>query len=274
MKFVDKLSSVVKQNDSLVCVGLDPDVTKLPKHLTHSKQPLFDFNKAIVDATADLVCTFKPNSAFYEASGAAGIEQLKATCDYIRTTYPTITILLDFKRGDIGNTNDSYAKFAFDYLQVDAITLQPYQGGEALEPFFAYTDKGLFILVKTSNPGSGEFQNLRVDGQPLYEHVTQRAITVWNRNGNIMVVAGATYPKELKAIRAILGDEVPILVPGIGAQGGEMQSMLEAGLNQQGQGLIINSSRGILYASGGKDFAEAARTETMKLKKAINQHRG
>lgn len=274
MNFIDKLDAAVSQNNSLVCVGLDPDIQKLPAHFKNSDQPLFDFNKAIIDATADLVCTYKPNSAFYEAAGAEGIEQLKMTCDYIRKTHPDVTILLDFKRGDIGNTNDSYAKFAFDYLKVDAITLQPYQGGEALEPFFTYKDKGLFILVKTSNPGSGEFQNLVVEGKSLYEHVTRQAITEWNTNRNIMVVAGATYPKELKTIRGIIGEHTPILVPGIGAQGGEMKSMLAAGLNAQGKGLIINSSRGILYASAGKDFAEAARAETNKLKQSINQHRG
>ena len=257
--------------NSAVCVGLDPDLDKLPTSIRSSAQPLFDFNKAIIDTTADHVCTYTLNSAFYEALGAVGIEQLKLSCDYIRETYPEVPILLDFKRGDIGNTNAKYAEFAFDYLKVDAVTLQPYQGGKALEPFFEYKDKGLFILIKTSNAGSDEFQNLNVEGRPLFEHVTERALSAWNKHGNIMIVAGATYSKELARIRQLAGDEVPILVPGIGAQGGEMEAMLEAGLNKNQAGLIVNSSRGIIYASSGNDFADAAGRETMKLKNAINQ---
>ncbi len=273
MTFVDKLSQVVEKNKSLVCVGLDPDINALPDHLKGSEECLFAFNKAIINATADLVCTYKPNSAFYEAEGATGIKQLKKTCDYIRTNYPDITILLDFKRGDIGNTNAKYAQFAFGYLQVDAITLQPYQGGEALEPFFGYSDKGLFILVKTSNPGSSEFQNLSINSVPLYEYVTQKALADWNKYQNIMVVAGATYPNELKRIRELVGPSAPILVPGMGAQGGELESMLDAGLNSQRGGLIINSSRAIIFASSGPDFAEAARAKTIELRDAINKAR-
>ncbi len=273
MNFVDKLNRITAKNGSLVCVGLDPTLDRLPEQLQSSDQPLFDFNKSIIDATADLVCTYKLNSAFYEACGSKGIEQLKQTCGYLRANYAGATILLDYKRGDIGNTNAKYAEFAFDYLQGDAITLQPYQGGQALEPFFEYTEKGIFILVKTSNVGSGEFQDLEFEGRPLYEYVAKRAVTEWNRNHNVMVVAGATYPKELRRIREIVGPDVPLLVPGVGAQGGDLDAMLVAGLNQQKTGLIINSSRAIIFASSGPDFAQAARAETIKLRDAINEVR-
>lgn len=271
--FKSKLEKIVNSNNSLVCVGLDPDLAKLPKSVAHKSEPLFEFNSAIIDATADLVCCFKPNSAFYEALGAEGIKQLKKTCDYILKKYPTVPILLDFKRGDIGNTNQAYANFAFKYLGVDGVTLQPYQGGEALEPFFGYQDKGLFILVKTSNPGSGEFQNLKLSGRPLYEQVTKAAVSKWNQRGNIMLVAGATYPKELKNIRQIAGDNIQILVPGVGSQGGEIKAMLKAGLNCQKVGLIINSSRQIIYASKAEDFASAARQAAQALRDEINKYR-
>jgi orotidine-5'-phosphate decarboxylase len=266
MDFLSKLDAAVTKNNSLVCVGLDPDMDKLPEQFKNAEKPLFGFNKAIIDATHESVCAYKPNSAFYEALGVDGIQQLKDTCDYIKSNYPEIPILLDYKRGDIGNTNAKYAQFAFEYLGVDAITLQPYQGGKALQPYFEYKDKGIFILVKTSNEGSNEFQNLQLEGKPLYEHVTETAMKSWNQNGNVMVVAGATYPEELAKIREIAGDETPILVPGIGAQGGDLEAMLKAGLNSAGKGLIINSSRAIIYA--GKP-----RQETEKLQQQINQSR-
>ena len=272
MTFIDKLNAAINANNSLLCVGLDPVLDKLPKFVQDNPNPLFEFNKVIIDATADLVCAYKPNSAFYEAHGASGIEQLLQTCEYIKQKAPRIPILLDYKRGDIGNTNMAYAQFAFEYLGVDAITLQPYQGGEALEPFFAYKDKGIFILVKTSNPGSGEFQNLELNGRPLYEHVTERAVKDWNGNGNIMLVVGATYPKELARIRELAGSEIPILVPGVGAQQGEAKEVIEAGV-VNGQGLIINASRQILYASSDENFANAARAEATKIRDEINKYR-
>lgn len=261
MNFSEKLDNAVKKNNSLVCVGLDPDLDKLPEKFKSSNKPLFEFNKSIIDATHDLVCAYKPNSAFYEALGAEGIQQLKETCDYIKSNDPEIPILLDYKRGDIGNTNSKYAQFAFDYLGVDAITLQPYQGGAALRPYMDYKDKGIFILAKTSNEGSDEFQNLKLDGRPLYEHVTETAMNKWNINGNIMLVAGATYPEELKKIREIAGDETSILVPGIGAQGGDLEDMLKAGLNSESKGLIINSSRGIIYSDNPKQATAVLKNE-------------
>ena len=266
MDFLDKLNAAITKNKSLVCVGLDPDLDKMPQQLKQSEKPLFEFNKSIIDATHDLVCAYKPNSAFYEALGADGIEQLQDTCIYIKTEYPDIPIILDFKRGDIGNTNAKYAQFAFEYLEADSITLHSYQGGQALLPYLEYKDKGIFILAKTSNEGSGEFQNLEVGGKPLYEYVTEKAVKDWNKNGNVGLVAGATYLEELKRIREIAGEDTPILVPGIGAQDGDLEAMLRAGLNAKGKGLIINSSRGIIYSDDPKQAAA-------DLKAQINQYR-
>ncbi|HEX5455959.1 MAG TPA: orotidine-5'-phosphate decarboxylase [Candidatus Saccharimonadales bacterium] len=266
MDFKSKLDEAVEKNSSLVCVGLDPDPDKLPEEFKAAEKPLFEFNKSIIDATHDSVCAYKPNSAFYEALGVDGIEQLKATCDYIRENYPDIPIILDYKRGDIGNTNAKYAQFAFEYLGADAVTLQPYQGGEALQPFLEYKDKGIIILAKTSNDGSAEFQNLQTEGKPLYEHVAEKAVKEWNMNGNIGLVAGATYPEELKRIREIAGEDTIILVPGIGAQGGDLEVMLKAGLNGSHKGLIINSSRGIIYSDNPAQTAAELKTQVGQLR--------
>lgn len=272
MNFQRKLDKIVKKNNSLVCVGLDPDLDKLPKTLLKKRDPIFEFNKAIVDATADLVCAYKPNIAFYEAEGIAGLRSLKKTVDYIRKQYSEIPIILDAKRGDIGNTNEGYAKFAFEFLEADAITLHPYLGREALEPFLAKRDCGLFILCKTSNEGASEFQDLRFKKEELYKIVARNVSKKWNKYGNCFLVCGATYPDNLARVRKIVGD-MAILVPGIGAQGGDVERVVKAGLNSKGQGLIINSSRGIIFASQGTDFAEAARRETIKLKNVINSCR-
>lgn len=247
------------QNNSLVCVGLDPDQDKLPQEFKPAEKPLFEFNKSLIDSTHDLVCAYKPNSAFYEAVGAEGIQQLKDTCDYIKKNYPEIPIILDFKRGDIGNTNAKYARFAFEYLGADAVTLHPYQGISELEAFFAYEQKGIFIWVKGSNEGSKEFQDLMAGDKPIYEHVVQAVIKA--NKPNAMLIVGATYPKELRQIREIAGDEIPILVPGIGAQGGEIEAMLAAGLNSSHGGLIINSSRGVIYSENPRQAAETLRNQ-------------
>lgn len=269
MGFLQKLDGAIDKNNSLLCVGLDPDAAKLPS----SQKSYFEFNKAIIDATAGLVCAFKPNSAFYEAQGAAGIEQLKQTCDYIREQYPDIPIILDFKNGDIGNTNNYYAAFAFAYLDVDAITIQPYQGKAALQPFLDHTDKGIIVLCKMSNQGSGEFQDLQVNGRKLYQQVAENVAKDWNVNGNCLLVVGATYPEELARVRKLVG-EMTLLVPGIGAQGGDVEATLKAGLNPDGKGLIISSSRSILYASDGEDFAEAAAAAAGRQRDEINTYRG
>lgn len=273
MQFYKKLARAVAKNNSLLCVGLDPDVAKMPAKIAKARNPLFTFNKSIIDATADLVCAFKPNSAFYEAYGADGIKQLKQTADYIRQKYPYLTLILDAKRADIGNTNDGYVEYVFDYLGMDAVTLHPYLGSEALKPFLARKDKGLIILCRTSNPGAAELQDVKVKGKPLYEHVASLVAKNWNVKNNCLLVVGATYPKEMKVIRSIVGPDMPFLVPGVGAQGGDVKATVKAGVNAKSEGLIISSSRATIFASSGHDFAEAAREHAMSLKNEINMYR-
>ena len=268
MTFQDSLRVVVERADSLVCVGLDSDVAKLPDGVDQ-----LSFNKAIVDATHDLVCAYKPNTAFYEARGAEGIQVLKDTCDYIRAIAPDVLILLDAKRADIGNTNAGYVQFAYDYLGADAITLHPYLGREALEPFLARDDKGAIILCRTSNPGSGEFQDVLTDGKKVFETVANSVAREWNTNKNCMLVVGATYPEEAAAIRQIVGDDLWFLVPGVGAQGGSVEATMHAAQSAHGDGLIISSSRDIIFASSGADFAEAARAKAEALRNEINTYR-
>ncbi|MBI3632940.1 MAG: orotidine-5'-phosphate decarboxylase [Candidatus Vogelbacteria bacterium] len=259
------------EEEKFVCVGLDSDYEKIPNCLkrtvrglaSHSKI-IFRFNRDIIDATKDLVCAYKPNSAFYEAYGDEGIKALKKTCDYILKTAPTVPIILDAKRGDIGRTNEMYAKFAFDWLRADAITVNPYLGGKSLSNFLNRKDRGIIILCKTSNEGSNEFQ------KNLYKKVAKNVVEKWNKNSNCLLVAGATYPRELKEIRKIVGD-LPLLIPGIGKQGGDLEAVIKNGQDSKGQGMIINSSSGIIFASSGKDFAEAARNETLKLHEAISK---
>ncbi len=266
-----KLDAIVTKNNSLLCVGLDSAIEKLPKHLDGPDKQ-YGFNKRIIDATHDLVCAYKPNSAFYEAQGDEGIRQLKMTCDYIREKYPEIFLILDAKRGDIGSTNLGYIKYAFDWLGVDAITIHPYLGREAIQPFLDRADRASIIMCKNSNKGSGEFQDVLVNGEPMYKFVAKQVVNEWNANGNCFMVTGATYPEQLAEIRKIAGD-MTFLVPGVGAQGGDIAKTLKAGLNSKKSGMIINSSRGIIFASAGSDFAEKARRETIKLRDEINLHR-
>lgn len=236
------------------------------------------FNREIVEATGDLVCAFKLNAAFYEARGAEGFEDLKVTIQRANEAFPRVPVILDAKRADIGNTNEGYVKMAFEYLGVDAITVHPYLGREALQPFLDQKDKGIIVLARTSNPGAGEFQDLKIHEsgtigeQPLYQVVARRVATEWNKNSNCAVVVGATYPEELQIVRGIVGD-MPILIPGIGAQGGEIEPTVKAGRDSRGQGMIINLSRSVLYASSGEDFAEAARAEVLRVHNLINQFR-
>ena len=272
MTFQVKLDKIVKKNKSLVCVGLDSDVTRLRQDFGEAKQ--LSFNKTIIEATHDLVCSYKLNTAFYESIGHEGINALKDTCDYLVQKYPEIPIIVDAKRADIGNTNKGYVQFIFTYLGADAVTLHPYLGEEAIRPFLDCKDKGIIILCKTSNPGSDEFQNLQVSipslydrakmVRPLYQIVAENVINKWNKNKNCLLVVGATYPGELKEVRKIVGD-MTLLVPGIGAQGGDLEATLKVGLNSKKQGLIINSSRGII-------FAENPREEAMKLRNEINKY--
>jgi orotidine-5'-phosphate decarboxylase len=272
MQFQDKLNNIVEKNNSLVCVGLDSDFDKLPESLKQKENPQFEFNKAIIDATHDLVCCYKPNSAFYEARGERGVLELKMTFDYINEKYPDVFTILDAKRADIGNTNEGYVKYCYEYLNADAVTLQPYLGHEALQPFLERSDKSSIILCRTSNPGAGEFQDLKIGDTPLYKIVAEEVTKKWNKNGNCMMVVGATYPEELAEIRKIAGD-MTFLVPGVGAQGGDVEKTLRAGLNSQKKGLIISSSRGIIFASSNDDFAEKAKEEATKLKDEINKYR-
>jgi len=272
MSFQSKISEISTENNSLLCIGLDSDINKIPFHIKGTDNPQYNFNKAIIEATHDLVCAYKPNSAFYEAQGEEGIRQLKQTVYFVKENYPKIPVILDAKRADIGNTNEGYVKFAFDHLGADAITLHPYLGKDALKPFLERRDKGLFILCRTSNSGAGEFQDLEIDGKPLYQVIAAKVAKDWNYNGNCGLVVGATYPKELDIVRHIVGN-IPILIPGIGAQGGDLEKTVQAGVDKTGLNALINSSRGIIFASTGVNFAEKAREEALKLKNLINKQR-
>lgn len=262
MKFIDRLLNTSRKNESWLCIGLDPDPELMPG------VDVLQFNKAIIEATSDLVCAYKPNLAFYEALGIEGLSILEKTVQYIPGDIPVIG---DAKRGDIGNTARAYARALFSVLGFDAATVNPYLGFDSIEPFTSYQDKGVFILCRTSNRGATDFQNLHTDGIPLYEAVAQKA-KEWNIYGNIGLVVGATYPEELKKVRSIC-PEMPLLIPGIGAQGGDLASAVGCGVDAQGEKAIINVSRQVLYASKEKDFAQAARNMAEKIRKQINSYR-
>lgn len=251
---------------NFLCVGLDSELEKIPESARKAtvRETVVSFNKEIINATKDLVCAFKPNPAFYEAQGEEGWTALQETINYIIETAPDVPIILDAKRGDIDNTNAAYARSFFDHLRVDAITVQPYMGGEPLAPFFERKDKGIIVLCHTSNPGAGEIQEILVDGEPLYKLIARLAATKWNKNGNCCAMVGATYPQELQEVRAIVGD-MTILTAGIGSQNGDLAKTMKAGMNSKGAGLIVNASRSVIFASNGKDFAEAARKKAQEL---------
>ena len=269
MTFLQKLEASIAKNNSLLCIGLDTDKNKIPKHL-HGD--VLTFNKAIIDDTHDIVSSYKLNSAYYEANGIAGLETLKKTIQYIQDQYASIPVIVDAKRADIGPTSEQYAKAVFDYLNADAVTVNPYLGLDAVEPFLKHQDKGIIILCRTSNPGAKDFQDLSVDGQPLYMEVGKKIIEWSTKYDNCLMVVGATYPEEIKQIRELAPD-MCFLVPGIGAQGGDLEKTLEAGLRKDKSGLIIHSSRGIIYASSEIDFADTARNVAIKLRNQINQYR-
>jgi orotidine-5'-phosphate decarboxylase len=253
----------------LLCVGLDPDPRRFPRHLAQRSDAIKTFCCAIVDATHDLVCAFKPQIAYFAAHSAE--DQLEDVIDYIHLTYPDIPVILDAKRGDIGPTAENYAREVFERYHADAVTLSPYMGFDSVEPYLTYRGKGAIILCRTSNAGGGDFQSLQVDGMPLYQHVARTVAEKWNTAGQCALVVGATYPKELKEVRALIGD-MPILVPGIGAQGGDVEATVLAGKTAEG-GIIVNSSRAVLYASSQDDFAEAARRVAIETRDAINIYR-
>ena len=270
MIFSEKIRTAWLKNNSLVCVGLDPDLEKVPEPLRSSQAPLFEFNRVIIEATADLVCAYKPQMAFY---AAVGLERdLEMTIAYVHEKHRDIPIILDAKRGDIGSTAELYAREVFDRYGADAVTVNPYLGGDSLDPFLKRRDKGIIILCRTSNPGATDLQDLEVKGEKLYRIVARKAAGEWNRNGNVLLVVGATYPQELGEIRALVGD-MPFLVPGIGAQGGDIERAVSNGKTQDGTGMIINSSRGIIYAEEGKNFGQAARVAALRLRDEINRYR-
>jgi orotidine-5'-phosphate decarboxylase len=270
MSFIEKLRTAWQRHNSLVCVGIDPDLSKLPTHFAKTTDSIFAFNKEIIDATHDLVCAYKPQIAYFAAIAAE--RQLAQTIDYIKSNYPHIPIILDAKRGDIGSTAAMYAQEAFSRYNADAVTINPYLGYDSIEPFLRYPDRGIILLCRTSNSGAGDIQDLIVDGIPIYEHVAKLISDKWNANNNCLLVVGATWPAQMAKLRSIVG-EMPFLVPGIGAQGGNVEAIVTAGQTSDGTGLIVNSSRGILYASSGVDFAAAARAETLSLRDTINQFR-
>ena len=262
LNFREKLGRVIKKNGSLVSIGLDTDPARIPG------LDVLEFNKNIIDATADLVCTYKMNFAFYEALGERGVEILKRTVEFVPDNVITIG---DAKRGDIGNTSKAYAKNIFDYFNFDATTVSPYLGYDSIDPFLQYADRGIFILCRTSNAGAEDFQSLMCssgsESQPLF-HMVARKAQEWNKNNNIGLVVGATYPEEMKQVRELCPD-IPFLIPGIGAQGGDLSISVRWGVNTGTGGAIFNSSRQILYASTGKDYAVAARKMAEKLRGEI-----
>jgi len=268
MTFLDMLSAAERQNNSMLCVGLDPEPTKFPDHIKGDSNKIYDFCAAIVDATADLVNSFKPQIAYFAAHRAEG--QLERLMEHMRRVAPHVPIILDAKRGDIGSTAEQYAIEAFERYGADAVTLSPFMGWDSVQPYLKYHGKGAFLLCRTSNPGGDDLQNQHlasVDGQPrVYEHIAKLAQGPWNLNGQLGLVVGATYPKEIERVRE-LAPTVPLLIPGVGAQGGDAVATVKAGLRVSGgqNGLvttgpiIVNSSRAVLYASKGADFAQAAR---------------
>jgi orotidine-5'-phosphate decarboxylase len=270
MNFTARLRTAWQANNSLVCVGLDPEPKKFPDSVRGSREAIFEFNKAIVDATHDLVCAYKPQFAHYAAHRAEG--ELERTVAYIRTRAPNALVILDSKRGDIGSTAEQYAIEAFDRYGADAVTVNPYLGFDSVEPFLQRANKGVIVLCRTSNPGARDLQDLRVDGRALYQVVADKVARDWNSHGNCMLVVGATYPEELAEIRARVGN-LPFLVPGVGAQGGDVAQAVARGRTADGVGLVISSSRAILYANSGPDFAAAARRAAEELREAINAHR-
>ena len=274
MHFMTALEAAWQQRNSLLCVGLDPDPAKFPVHLQGRPDAILEFCKAIVDATADLVCCFKPQIAYFAAHRAE--DQLEALIQHIHAAHPDPPVILDAKRGDIGSTAEQYAVEAFERFKADAITVNPYMGRDSVDPYLAYPDKGVILLCRTSNPGGSDLQFLEVETphgrMKLYEHVARTVAEDWNASGNCGLVVGATFPAEIARVRELTGD-MPLLVPGIGAQGGDIAATLAAGRTAKGAGLMINSSRAILYAGEGEDFAETARKVALETRDAINAQR-
>jgi orotidine-5'-phosphate decarboxylase len=270
MNFYSKLEKSWAKSGSLACVGLDPLISKMPTHLQENRNSIFEFNKAIIDATADIVCAFKPQIAYFSSQKAENA--LEETIAYIHENYPDVPVILDAKRSDMDSTAEQYAIEAFDRYKADALTVVPFQGTDAIKPYLDRKDKGIILLCKTSNPGSSDLQDLRVDGEPLFRLIARRAANDWNTNNNVALVVGATQPNDLREVRKLIG-KMPVLVPGIGAQGGNLESTVLYGTNQNNTGLIISASRSVIYASTGEDFAEKARMVVLKTNEEINAFR-
>ena len=268
--FNQQLQSAWASQGSMLCVGFDPDPKRIPPALQGKPEGIFEFCREIADATADLVCAFKPQFAYFASQRAEA--QLEKLIKHLKDMYPHIPVILDSKRGDIGSTADHYAMEVFDRYGADAVTVSPYMGFDTIEPYLKHVGKGVIVLCRTSNPGGSDLQFLNVspDGQPLYLHVAKLAAQQWNSSGQISLVVGATFPEEIAKVRAIIGD-MPLLIPGIGAQGGDIDATVKAGAipNKPGTGMIINSSRAILYASAGSDFADAARAAALNTRDAL-----
>lgn len=270
MNFVTALKKRWHDANSLVCVGLDPESAKFPPKFANDPDAIFAFCRDIADATAEYVCCFKPQIAHFAAHGAeSALERLIA---HLHAKHPGVPVILDAKRGDIGSTAQQYAVEAFDRYQADAVTANPYLGRDSVQPFLDRADKGVVILCRTSNAGAGDLQDLPVEGRPLYQHVAEKVARDWNGHGNCALVVGATWPEQLREVRAIVGD-VPFLVPGVGAQGGDVEAVVSNAKTADGSGLIVSSSRAILYASQGDDYAEAAATAAKALRDEINRYR-
>ncbi|MDP3709605.1 MAG: orotidine-5'-phosphate decarboxylase [Polaromonas sp.] len=273
MTFLDQLGAAERQNQSLLCVGLDPEPARFPGKLQGDASKIYDFCAAIIDATADLALAFKPQIAYFAAHRAE--DQLERLMDHMRRTAPQVPVILDAKRGDIGSTAEQYAREAFERYGADAVTLSPFMGFDSITPYLKYHGKGAFLLCRTSNPGGDDLQNQRlasVDGQPLlYEHIARLAQGPWNLNGQLGLVVGATYPAEIERVRAV-APTLPLLIPGVGAQGGDAVATVRAGWRPDAP-IIVNSSRAILYASSGQDFAEAARREAIKTRDVLQAAR-
>ena len=270
MNFTQQLATAWQTTQSLLCVGLDPDPAKFPAHLKGRSEAIFEFCKTIVDATADLACSFKPQIAYFAAHRAE--DQLEALITHIHEKHPGIPVILDAKRGDIGATAEQYAIEAFERFRADAVTVNPYMGRDSVEPYLAYPDKGVILLCRTSNAGGSDLQFLDVGGEKLYERVARLAAEQWNTTGQIGLVVGATFPAEIARVREIVGD-MPLLVPGIGAQGGDIEATVNAGKTAKTTGLMINSSRAILYAGKDENYAEAARRVAQETRDSINRYR-
>lgn len=270
LAFTSLLAARWRAADTLLCVGLDPDPARFAPSLRGRAHAIADFCCAIVDATAPYACAFKPQIAYFASERAEA--QLEAVLSHIRSRHPDIPVILDAKRGDIGSTAQHYAREAFERYRADAVTLSPFMGGDTIEPFLAYEGRGVFLLCRTSNPGGNDLQMLAAGTHRLYEHVAMLAAGPWNRGGRVGLVVGATFPQELARVRELAPD-LPLLVPGIGAQGGDVAATLAAGQTPDGNGLVINSSRAILYAGGGDDFAAAAAKVARETRDEINRHR-